>query len=51
MITRKTWKKSLGNLLQYKTGYFLFGFIPLYIKQLNITGQQINHETLQANLR
>lgn len=51
MLTRKSWTTGAGNTLQYKTGFFLFGFIPLYIKQFNITGHQVDGHTLQANLR
>ena len=34
MIIRKTWTKNKGlwQINKY-TGYFLFGFIPLYIKR------------------
>lgn len=31
MIIKKTWSKSCGLGFKFYTGYFLFGFIPLYI--------------------
>jgi hypothetical protein len=35
MIVRKTWqKRSQGGLVQYEyDGWFLFGFIPLYVRR------------------
>ena len=34
MLVKKTWSKkgSYGVILAYYEGWFLFGFIPLYIK-------------------
>lgn len=51
MIVRKTWKNSAGNLKQYKTGWFLFGILPLYIKAISIKGDQVDPDVLQSNLR
>lgn len=39
MIVYKTWKESEGKLLNYRVkyyceGWFLFGFIPLYVRKV-----------------
>lgn len=31
MIVKRTWKRGWGYDIKEYTGYFLFGFIPLYI--------------------
>ena len=31
MIYKKTWSKGYGPFYKHYTGYFLFGFIPIYI--------------------
>lgn len=31
MIVKKTWSRGCGFDFKFYTGYFLFGFIPLYI--------------------
>jgi hypothetical protein len=38
MITKRTWfKRSRGGLvITWYKGYFLFGFIPLYIKSVEL---------------
>lgn len=34
MIVRRTWVKRINNFEKYYyTGYFLLGFIPLYIRR------------------
>ena len=38
MIVKKMWmtRHRGGILVKHWCGYYLFGFIPLYIKQLNM---------------
>ena len=36
MIVKRIWKKGWGYNIKECTGYFLFGFIPLYISIVNI---------------
>lgn len=33
MIFKRTWKKYKGMHTYYYTGWFLFGFIPIYINR------------------
>lgn len=41
MLVKKLWFRGAGATLKAKEGWFLFGIIPIYIRQLNYTGKPV----------
>lgn len=39
MIIKRTWEKGYGFDRKKYTGYFLFGFIPLYVYIKDLNGE------------
>lgn len=50
MIFKRTWKKYKGMHTYCYTGWFLFGFIPIYIRRKQITFMMtVNGRTYRCN--